>query len=144
MQLISLCKFRWIGKIDVSEGQTQYWCTLRGAIHVILLLASVTDLRPNILVIKINVLEIPVLFLTVQDSSNVSNNKMIPVWLFKKQSFSLEKSTVTIISLIQLLILKGPSRSYQYFLQSHNTYEVEDWYAISHLVTSSSPSHSIP
>lgn len=64
---------------DVSEGQTQYLSTLHYAIHVILLLASVTDLRPNILVIKINVLEIPVLFLTAQDSSNASNNKMIPV-----------------------------------------------------------------
>lgn len=64
---------------DVSEGQTQYLCTLRGTIHVIILLASVTDLRPNILVIKINVLEIPALFLSVQNSSNVSSIKMIPV-----------------------------------------------------------------
>lgn len=64
---------------DVSEGETQYLCTLRGAIHVIILLASVTDLRPNILVIKINVLEIPALFLSVQNSSNVSSIKMIPV-----------------------------------------------------------------
>lgn len=64
---------------DVSEGQTQYLCTLHGAIHVILFLASVTVLRPNICVIKINVLEMPVLFLSVHDSSHVSNHKMIPV-----------------------------------------------------------------
>lgn len=64
---------------DVSEGPTQYLCTRSGAIHVILLLASATDLKPNILVIKINVLEIPALFLSVHNSSNVSSVKTIPV-----------------------------------------------------------------
>lgn len=63
---------------DVSAGQTQCLCTLRGAIHIILLPVSITDLRPNTVVIKINVLEIPGLFLSVQDSSNVSNTKMLP------------------------------------------------------------------
>lgn len=50
---------------DVSAGQTQCLCTLCGAIHVILVLDSVPDLRLNIHVTKINVLEIPVLFLYV-------------------------------------------------------------------------------
>lgn len=50
---------------DVSARQTQCLCMLCGAIHVMLLLDLVTDLRFDILSIKINVLAITVLFLYV-------------------------------------------------------------------------------
>lgn len=63
---------------------------LRGAIHVMLLLDSVTDLRSDILSIKINVLVITVLFLYVekQESSEVSNIRMLPVYYLKSHLFS--------------------------------------------------------
>lgn len=117
---------------DVSEGQTQHLCTLHGAIHVMLLPDLVTDLRSNILSIKINVLAITVLFLYVSHSRAA---KWVTSGCFQftiKGAIFFHRKTYNYYYnfLIQLLILKCSWPSHQYFSQSSNSYEVQNRYVI--------------
>lgn len=89
----------------MSEGQTQCLCTLRGAIHVVLLPVMVSDICS----IKINVLVITVMFLPVghkRAAKRVTSRCFQftvsgAIFLFPPE----KPAVIIIIYLIQLVIL---------------------------------------